>query len=374
MTATAKASLRAAVERVQARSNTNLGGGLLAGLDHARVARLPEGMPVRVILFTDGLANAGPAKRPEELRALLEANRGETTVSAFGYGDDADQELLRELSDLGRGNYAYVRGPEDALTAFARELGGLLSTCAQRITINVKPQLGLAITDVVSDVDATGTEEGVALQVPELLADEVRHVVLAVMLAPRPVPLDAPAAVADVEVSYQRVEGGRVADATDACKVLARFVALGEEQRAPDPELDRAVAIAELVRVQIEAEEVAREGRYEAARDVTTLFQSALVTRGHDAVAAAAGKLAGAVGDAAAFERSRAYRSSLRKGATRSVASTYELGADADLRAMGRGGETEAQRRMERAFSAGARSPSGAPPTPGIHQRRSRRW
>ena len=98
MTPAEKESLRAAVGRIEARSNTNLAGGLLAGLDHARIARLPAGMPVRVILFTDGLANTGPAKGAKELCALLEANRGEATVSAFGYGDDADQELLRELS------------------------------------------------------------------------------------------------------------------------------------------------------------------------------------------------------------------------------------------------------------------------------------
>lgn len=178
MTQERKDTLKAAVGRLGARQNTNLGGGLLAGLDHAQVTKVPEGMLVRVILFTDGLANEGPAKTPEELRRLLEANLGAATLSAFGYGDDADQELLRELSTLGKGNYAYVRSPEDALTAFARELGGLLSTYAQALEVRVTPRDGAELTEVVSDVDAREEGGSAVIRVPDLLADEVRHPVL----------------------------------------------------------------------------------------------------------------------------------------------------------------------------------------------------
>lgn len=128
MTQARKDELKGLVGRLEPRDQTNLGGGMLAGLDHAKVARLPDGMLVRVILFTDGLANQGPAKSHAELMQLLEANLGRATLSAFGYGDDADQELLRDLSTKGKGNYAYVQSPENAVTAFARELGGLLST------------------------------------------------------------------------------------------------------------------------------------------------------------------------------------------------------------------------------------------------------
>jgi Ca-activated chloride channel family protein len=154
MTQARKDELKGLVGRLEPRDQTNLGGGMLAGLDHAKVAKLPDGMLVRVIVFTDGLANQGPAKSHEELMRLLEANLGRATLSAFGYGDDADQELLRDLSTKGKGNYAYVQGPEDALTAFARELGGLLSTHAQQIEIAVTPRPGFVLTDVVSDVDA----------------------------------------------------------------------------------------------------------------------------------------------------------------------------------------------------------------------------
>ncbi len=371
-----KQVLRAAVERIRANGNTNMGGGLLAGLDHARVAKLPEGMPVRVILFTDGLANAGPAKTADELKALLAVNLCEATVSMFGYGDDADQELLQELSNAGKGNYAYVRNPEDALTAFARELGGLLSTYAQKIEVRVSSNPGLILTDVVSDVDAEGDADKVVIRIPELLADEVRHLVLGVHLAPRPVALDAPVTVADVEVAFERLESGQAVRKASTCKALARFVSAADAQLAPDPELDRAVAIAQLIRVQIEAEEAARRGDFAAATGVCVLFQEAVVKRGYREVAAAAGRLATTVRDEDAFQSSKAYRSSLRKGSTRTTGSTYDAAAAADLRAMGRGQSTRSQQRMERSFGEGGGPgrAAGKTSSPRLLRKRSGRW
>jgi len=376
MTQERKDALEAAIGRLGARQQTNLGGGLLAGLDHAKVTKVPEGMVVRVIAFTDGLANSGPATSREDLRRLVEANLGTATLSAFGYGDDADQELLRELSTIGRGSYAYVASPEDALTAFARELGGLLSTYAQGIEVRVTPREGALLTEVVSDVDAREDAGSAVLRVPDLLADEVRHLVLGVRLAPRPVALDAAVAVADVEVSYERMEGGRVVKERLSCKATVRFVSAAEAQAAPTPSLDAVVAIAQLVRAQIESEEAARQGRFADARRVMVLFQSAVVARGHGAIGTAARKLAERLSDADAYEGSKAYRSSMRKGSSRNVSSLYQAEAERDLRSMGRAAKTAAQDRMESSFGA-RRDPGRKPRAPsggGIARRRSGRW
>lgn len=380
MTPERKAALQAAVGRLRPEQNTNLAGGMLGGLDHARVAKLPDSMRARVILFTDGLANEGPAKTPEELCDLLRANLGDATLSAFGYGADADQDLLRELATLGKGNYAYVASPEDALTAFARELGGLLSTHAQAIELAVTPQPGVAITDVVSDVDANEVNGTVVIRIPDLLADEVRHVVLGVRLEARPVALDAPACVAEVAVRYERLEGGRIVRTDEACRATVRFVPAAEAQPAPARALDEVVALAQLVRVQIEAEELARRGDYDRAGGVMRLYQTAAATRGHAAAAATAGKLADAMSDGDAYRRKAAYRSSVRKGATRSVASAFEAEADADLRSLGQAKRTSAQRQMEASFGAGGATPSGARRTQrersskSVTRRRSKRW
>jgi Ca-activated chloride channel family protein len=308
---------------------------------------------------------------------LLEENLGSATLSAFGYGDDADQELLRDLATKGKGNYAYVQGPEDALTAFARELGGLLSTYAQAIEVRVTPAEGMALTDVVSDVDAREEGGSVVLRVPDVLADEVRNLVLGVRLSPRPVPLDAPVTVADVRVAFERLDGGRVVQERAATRATVRFVAPADAQAAATQSVDQVVAIAQLVRAQIEAEEAARRGEYAQARQVMVLFQEAVSARGHEAVASAARKIADRVGDADAFHGSRAYRSSMRKGGTRGVVTLYQEEALDDLRSMGQGRTTAAQDRMADSFGGererpkrNAASCSGR----GLSRRRSKRW
>ncbi len=377
MTQAHKDELKALVGRLAPRHNTNLGGGMLGGLDHARVTKLPEGMLVRVILFTDGLANEGPAKSHEALMRLLEENLGGATLSAIGYGDDADQELLRDLSTKGKGNYAYVQGPEDALTAFARELGGLLSTYAQAIEVRVTPADGVALTDVVSDVDAREEGGSVVLRVPDLLADEVRNLVLGVRLAPRAVAIDAPVAVADVEVSLERLDAGRPVRERSIAHANVRFVGRADAQAAPTPSVDEVVAVAQLVRAQIEAEEAAGRGEFAHAHQVMVLFQEAVASRGHGAVAAAAGKVADRVGDAGAFHGSRAYRASIRRGGTRNVTTLFQGEAFDDLRSMGQGKTTAAQDRMADSFGARHAPPkrsSAASTGRRLERRRSKRW
>jgi Ca-activated chloride channel family protein len=352
MTQPRKDELKGMVGRLEPRHNTNLGGGMLAGLDHATVAKLPEGMLTRVILFTDGLANEGPAKSHGELMALLAENLGEATLSAFGYGDDADQELLRDLSTKGKGNYAYVQSPEDALTAFARELGGLLSTYAQNVDITVKPRPGFVLSDVVSDVDATEERGTVRIRIPDLLAEEVRNVVLEGRLEPRGAPGGDAETVADVSVTYETFATGRPVRGGETLEAQVRFVTAAEAQEGPTPAVDAVVAIAQLVRSQIDAEEAAARGRHAEAREVMVLFQEAVSARGHDAIASAAGKIADRVADADAYRGSSAYRASMRKGSSRNVTTLYQSEAHADLRSMGHATTTLAQEAMADAFGA----------------------
>ena len=286
MTAHAKADLKLRVGDLRVDGNTNLGGGMLAGLELGNLPALPEGMLVRVILFTDGRANAGVATTSAQLLPLLDAHRGRATLSAFGYGEDADQELLSDLAKRGAGNYAFVATPADASSAFARELGGLLSTFATDLEVQIVPAPGVVIRSVLSDVDARPQASELVLRMDDLLAEEERHVVLQVELEPCREPGTLPAF--QVTGSYTRRAGGaketvRFSHAVEMARVEARLA-----RSRPDPELDVIIAQAELLRAQLDAEELARIGDYEGA--VMVLYQTAvsLEARGHDGEARAA--------------------------------------------------------------------------------------
>jgi Ca-activated chloride channel family protein len=351
MTATRKASLRAAVERLHTVGQTNLAGGMLEGLRLGNGADLPEGMLVRVILFTDGCANHGVATTSEGLARLLGENLGRATLSAFGYGTDADQELLRDLSTRGKGNYAFVAGPDDAMTAFARELGGLLSTYAQDIVLRVRPRGGSHLTAVLSDVDADPRGAGVEVRIPDILADETRHVVLSVELPGVPAPSIALDAAFEVEVSWKALAGGtRLVPGRTVVEALVERVLPGHEQVRADREVDAIVAQAELVRAQIEAEDLARRGEHDRARRHVATTCASFLRRGLDAEARAAGSLADKVASQAEFARSAPFRSSLRKGVARSSSVMMDAGAEEVLASMGLSRKTAAQEAMDAWF------------------------
>lgn len=372
MTPAAKTDLKLKVGELQAQDQTNLSGGMLAGLELASRSLLPEGTLVRVILFTDGHANTGVATKSEPLLALLEAHRGRATLSAFGYGEGADQELLSDLAKRGGGNYAFVATPDDAMSAFARELGGLLSTYATGVAVRVVPAPGATVLSVLSDVDATLENGGLVLRMDDLLAEEERHLVLHVELAARSDPGTVPAF--QVEGRYSALAGGAMQPGTFAIAVQVDRVELPLAQARPHPELDVIVVQAELLRAQLDAEAQAHRGDFEGA--VTTLFQlcKTATDRGHAGVASAAKAMAEKFSDADAFQGSASHRKSMQAGLRRGSASSLEPEARASLRAMGKKVSTKAQDDMDDAFGKTPKQPPRPPSGGGIARRRSKRW
>jgi hypothetical protein len=156
-------------------------------------------------------------------------------------------------------------------------------------------------------------------------------------------------------------------------------VAPGYEQVEPDRAIDVIVAQAELVRAQIEAEELARRGRHrEAHQRVFVLYQSVLA-RGHEAEARAVHQVSETMKDQAAFSGSTAFRSSMRKGMARSSSVMMDATAEVALSGMGLSQKTQAQDEMDELFKdkakkAPAREP-GKGAAPGAPKRtRARRW
>ncbi len=379
MTAVRKAALRTAVEQLRSQDQTDLAGGMLAGLRLANEARLPEGMLVRVILFTDGRANAGIATSSEALLPLLEEHLGRATLSAFGYGRDADQELLGDLATHGKGNYAFVAGPDDAMTAFARELGGLLSTYARDIVLRVRPLSGSRIAAVLSDVDADPRGTGVEVRIPDILADETRSVVLSVELPATEAPTGGPGSAFEVEATWNELAGGaQVVARREVLQAMVDRVLPGSEQVHPDRDVDVIVAQAELVRAQIEAEELARRGEHDRARQRVLAVSRSALDRGLHAEARAARELADTMTDRAAFVASAPFRSSMRKGVNRSSSVMMDADAERTLQDMGLSRKTRAQEAMDDRFRQGDDAPRREPPKPsrsgGPKGTRARRW
>ncbi len=234
--------IRAAVRALGAGGGTNLGGGLLAGLRLAAEATQAGGT-ARVLVLTDGMANHGPAQTREDLLTLAARRTPGVSISAFGYGDDCEHDLLGALADASGGGYAYLDRDDAVATAFARELGGLLATAA-------------------ADVQVAVTLDGARHEAR--LEDVLFHGHGQVLLRGLPVGarVSAPAVeLGTVEVRYLDSTGG-------PCSVRAPLrldVVPAGSPLSEDREVAAAVAEAEVLSALEAAERLADQGRHEEA-------------------------------------------------------------------------------------------------------------
>jgi 8-oxo-dGTP pyrophosphatase MutT (NUDIX family)/Mg-chelatase subunit ChlD len=131
-------ALRSAVAAIQARGNTNLCGGYQAGCENV-LGKRGNGALDRVVLLTDGLANAGITD-PTAIASISRqmAERGIVT-STIGVGADYSEALLGRMAEAGGGNTYFLQGASEVNTVLEEELGGLLSLTAEGLTVRFDP-------------------------------------------------------------------------------------------------------------------------------------------------------------------------------------------------------------------------------------------
>ena len=345
---------------------TNFAGGMLKSIELLNDLDLGGDYIHRVVMFTDGQANCGPAKVPDEIIKLYKANAGHVTASAFGYGSGSDfsPDFLTEFAKEGKGNYAHIEDPDKALKAFGTELGGLVSTYATDLSIEIKPLNEHSIEKVISDVDADEENTGeVFIKVPDLLAEETRHIVVAVKLAKQKTHGPRAVNVFDLKLGYQTFDSlGKKETHTGEAKGRVQFVKEGDQDKKSDAALDDIVGLAQLVRAQLEAEEQAKKGNFAAAAAVMNDVSDSFTTRGNSRLAAASSNLGGRMASASLYAANNSYLRSFERGATRGMGvASYAAGADADLAELGVQLTNSAQTTTSAAFASDAIAQPVAP-------------
>ncbi|MFK8024552.1 MAG: von Willebrand factor type A domain-containing protein [Ilumatobacter sp.] len=127
-----------AIDALGPGGSTNLESGLREGYALAREGFDPDGIN-RVVLASDGVANAGVTD-PDELARMLrdDADAGIDLVTVgFGMGNFNDI-TMEQLADNGDGFYAYVDTRDEAERLFEDELTSTLLTIAKDAKIQVE--------------------------------------------------------------------------------------------------------------------------------------------------------------------------------------------------------------------------------------------
>jgi len=364
MTSENKDALRAIVHKYHTEGSTNFSGGMLLGFQVANEMDLPESTICRVIMFTDGAPTHGVTD-DAGLQTLIEKQGGRASMSAFGYGRDAKQTLLENLASKGKGNYAFVEDPDSALAAFGKELGGLLSTYAQDIVVEIAPHNGHQIVEVLSDADVEEEVTGeVEVKVPHVLSEETINLVLAMKMAQTKQPGPRQVNAVDVKLRYQVIDSdGKLVAKTGEAKGKIQFVKDGDQQKTPTKEVDEIVARAQLTRAQDAAEQAASRGDFVSAAAFFNDVQKGIADRGHVGVAAVAGHVNAMYLNAESYRHTEGNRRGLRRAMSRGAGTSRLSASDESvLRSNGYSVSNAQQDLMVQNFVAP--DPAAPAPTP----------
>jgi Ca-activated chloride channel homolog len=138
-------ALRGALAGIRSGGATNLYGGWKAGADALAGGAADAGV-ARVILLSDGNANAGDLQGDEEIAAAcaLGAAQGITT-STYGLGRDFNESLMVEMGKRGAGNHYYGETAADLFEPFAEEFDLISNLYARHLRLSLTAPAGVTL-------------------------------------------------------------------------------------------------------------------------------------------------------------------------------------------------------------------------------------
>lgn len=256
-----KPSLLTALDQIHAAGNTNLHGGWLQGAQEVAAHTRPDSLS-RVLLLSDGQANAGLTDMNAIAAQCAELATAGVTTSTYGLGHHFNEDLMEGMARAGQGSAYYGETAEDLLEPFQREFDLLDALCAKRLRLRIDCSDG--IQAAVLNLYA---EDGEARVLPDLAyGSEVWAVVR----------LRIPAAytgqrdgtlhpLARIAVSAQSLEG----QAMDlpALRIELPSLPLQAFHSVSEDELvARRVGEVEAAGIQEQAQQAARRGDWQRVR------------------------------------------------------------------------------------------------------------
>jgi Ca-activated chloride channel family protein len=131
-----RAPLHKAIDGLVPESSTNLEDGLRLGYRVARDGFRP-GTSNRVVVLSDGLANAGSTSADQILSRVREEAAKQIALLGVGVGSDYGDALMERLADGGDGFVVYVSEPAQARDVFVRRLPATLAVRALDAKVQV---------------------------------------------------------------------------------------------------------------------------------------------------------------------------------------------------------------------------------------------
>ncbi len=171
-----KPSTKRAIDSVTPGGSTDLSAGYLRGLQEVR--RAATAGAARLLLISDGHANAGVTD-PQQLRHVAaSASTNGVTSTTLGYGLGYDETLLGAIARGGNGAELFAEDADSAVGQIAGEVDGLLAQSVQAASLLVTMASPVAGVRIANDLPAQPVPDGIMVELGGFLSGELRKLVL----------------------------------------------------------------------------------------------------------------------------------------------------------------------------------------------------
>jgi len=165
--ATDTATLETAFKGLYAAGSTNLYDGLFTAMSLAD-SHLDPAYQNRVLYLSDGVATAG-LQNPAKLTSLAEAYAKKGIgVTTIGVGTEFDVDVMRDLSEVGAGNFYFLEDPKAVVEVFTDEVNTFLVPMALDATFDVTVGGGYMVRGVYGTNGWVPAEGGGSISIPSL--------------------------------------------------------------------------------------------------------------------------------------------------------------------------------------------------------------
>ena len=161
-----KSQIVGMIQGIRPDGSTNLHGGWKEGASQIGQNLLRGGLN-RVVLLSDGLANAGETNADAIASDVNRLVKEGVSTTTLGVGDDYNEDLLESMARSGDGNYYYIESPRQLTDIFQTELQGLMATSGSAVSLGIEPQNGVTVADVLNNFDPLPTGR---FKLPNLVA------------------------------------------------------------------------------------------------------------------------------------------------------------------------------------------------------------
>ncbi|PQO37138.1 hypothetical protein C5Y96_07705 [Blastopirellula marina] len=133
-----KATILAALDRLQAGGSTNGGQGIQLAYKTA-TENFIQGGTNRVILCTDGDFNVGETSTGGLVGMAAEQAKKNIYLSVMGFGiGNHNDSMLEQLSNKANGNYSFIDNEKEARKVLVEQMSGTLLTIAKDVKIQIE--------------------------------------------------------------------------------------------------------------------------------------------------------------------------------------------------------------------------------------------